>query len=124
DLQRHLQSHPQPHAAGQDADELAIQSHSRGRASMHRSLFTALVVLTSQLGFAQLSPSADWATHVANGYRMVPNVTYLTAGGIDLKLDVYQKRNVTTPQPTLLYMHGGFWVAGNKEAAILSLLPW
>ena len=45
-------------------------------------------------------------------------------GGVDLKLDVYQKRNVNMAQPTLIYMHGGFWVAGNKEAAILSLLPW
>jgi acetyl esterase/lipase len=72
--------------------------------------------------FAQTS--ADFAQHIANEYRMIPNVTYLTMGGIDLKLDVYQKRNVNTPQPTLVYMHGGFWVAGNKETAILSLLPW
>ena len=93
------------------------------RHSIPVSTFALLMTLAAP-AFAQLSPSADWATHFANEYRMVPNVTYLTAGGIDLKLDVYQKRNVTTPQPTLLYMHGGFWVAGNKEAAILSLLPW
>ncbi|MEO8097574.1 MAG: alpha/beta hydrolase [Acidobacteriota bacterium] len=67
---------------------------------------------------------ADFAQHLANEYQMRPNITYLTMGGMDLKLDVYQKRNVTTPQPTLVYMHGGFWVAGNKEAAIVNLLPW
>ncbi len=55
---------------------------------------------------------------------MTPNVTYLTATGVDLKLDVYRKLNVTTPQPTLIYMHGGFWVAGNKEAAITSIMPF
>jgi acetyl esterase/lipase len=75
-------------------------------------------------GFAQLSPSAAWATHAANEYQMTPNVTYLTVGGVDLKLDVYRRRTATTPQPTIVYMHGGFWVAGNKEGAILNLLPW
>jgi len=90
---------------------------------MHRVLLTIL----SLFGFAAKLPAqtaSDFAQHIANEYRMIPNVTYLTMGGIDLKLDVYQKRNVDTPQPTLVYMHGGFWVAGNKETAILSLLPW
>jgi len=27
-------------------------------------------------------------------------------------------------KPTLIYMHGGFWVAGNKEGALMSLMPW
>ena len=85
-------------------------------------LFSTLLLLASSV-FAQ-SSGADFAQHLANEYRMVPNVTYLTMGGVDIKLDVYQKRNVTTPQPTLVYMHGGFWVAGNKEAAILALAPW
>jgi hypothetical protein len=31
---------------------------------------------------------------------------------------------VTTPQLTLVYMHGGFWVAGAKETAITALMPW
>ena len=86
-------------------------------------LFAAFL-LPAALAFAQLSPTADWATHFANNYRVAPNVTYLTAGGVDLKLDVYARRNVTTPQPTLLYMHGGFWVAGNKEGALPILMPW
>jgi acetyl esterase/lipase len=83
----------------------------------------SLIVLAAP-GFAQLSPAAAWATHAANEYQMYPNVTYLTMGGVDLKLDVYKRRTATTPQPTVIYMHGGFWVAGNKEGAILNLLPW
>jgi len=77
-------------------------------------------------GFAQssLSPTAAWATHVANEYQMYPNVTYLTMGDTQLKMDIYRRRTATTPQPTIIYMHGGFWVAGNKEAAILNVLPW
>lgn len=72
----------------------------------------------------QLSPSAAWATHVPNEYQMYPNVAYLTMGNTQLKMDVYRRSTATTPQPTIIYMHGGFWVAGNKEAAILNLLPW
>jgi acetyl esterase/lipase len=55
---------------------------------------------------------------------MIPNVTYLTASGQELKLDVYQRQGQTSPQPTLIYYHGGFWVAGAKETAITSLMPW
>jgi len=82
------------------------------------------LALLAAPGFAQLSPPALWATHAANEYQVYPNVTYLNMGGVDLKLDVYKRRTAATPQPTLIYMHGGFWVAGNKEGAIMSLLPW
>ena len=82
------------------------------------------MLLCSSGVFAQLSPSATWATHAANEYQVVPNVTYLTASNVELKLDVYQRRGVTTPQPTVIYMHGGFWVAGNKEGATMNLMPW
>jgi acetyl esterase/lipase len=91
---------------------------------MKLNTWSVLLIAAAAPGFAQLSPSAAWATHAANEYQTYPNVTYLNMGGIDLKLDVYRRRTATAPQPTLIYMHGGFWVAGNKEGAILSLLPW
>ncbi|HXP83465.1 MAG TPA: alpha/beta hydrolase [Bryobacteraceae bacterium] len=81
-------------------------------------------LLATPPGFAQLSPTAEAAVHAENQYQAIPNVTYATAGGVDLKLDVYQRRGATTPQPTVIYIHGGFWAAGNKEGAILKLLPW
>jgi acetyl esterase/lipase len=92
---------------------------------MTRKLLTTLL-MSAVFASAQNAPttSEDFAEQFSVNYRVVPNVTYLTMGGVDLKLDVYQRRNVTTPQPTLIYMHGGFWVAGNKEAAITSLLPF
>jgi acetyl esterase/lipase len=91
---------------------------------MKPKFWFVLLIAAAAPGFAQLSPSATWATHAANEYQAYPNVTYLNMGGVDLKLDVYKRRTATSPQPTLIYMHGGFWVAGNKEGAILSLLPW
>src|SRR5262247_1659327 len=83
-----------------------------------------LLAATAAPGLAQLSPSAKWATEAAAQYTMNANITYRTASNQQLKMDVYYRRNVTTPQPTLVYMHGGFWVAGAKETAITALMPW
>jgi len=77
-----------------------------------------------ETGHAQLSPSASWAAHAANQYRVVPDLTYLTANNYESKLDIYARRDVTTPQPTLVYFHGGFWAAGTKEGSLMSLIPW
>ena len=49
-----------------------------------------LGIWTSNLTGAQSLDAATKFVHVANGYRLVPNITYLRAGGWDLKLDVYQ----------------------------------
>ena len=57
-------------------------------------------------------------------YRVVPNITYLTANNWEAKFDVYQARDATTPNPTLVYFHGGGWVAGSKEGSSLTFLPF
>jgi acetyl esterase/lipase len=94
---------------------------------MPRYLVVSLVVLCLALAmpsYAQLSPSAEWAVHAANRYQVIPNVTYLTASNFEAKLDVYKRRDTTGPQPTVIYMHGGFWAAGTKEGSLMSLMPW
>src|SRR6187549_2547910 len=94
---------------------------------MRTALFAAaiaFVVVLPETSHAQLSPSANWAAHAANQYRVVPDVTYLTASNYESKLDIYARRDVTTPQPTLVYFHGGFWAAGAKEGSLMSLVPW
>jgi acetyl esterase/lipase len=83
-----------------------------------------LVVAVTIPSYSQLSPSADWAVHAANRYQVIPNVTYLTASNYEAKLDVYKRRDTTGPQPTVIYMHGGFWAAGTKEGSLMSLVPW
>jgi acetyl esterase/lipase len=85
-------------------------------------LCVALFIATS--AFAQLSPSADWAAHAANQYQVFPNLTYLTASNYEAKLDIYKRRDTTGPQPTVVFIHGGFWAAGSKEASLMSLVPW
>ena len=76
------------------------------------------------LAGAQTGDATRTFVHVANGYSVIPNITYLTAGGVDLKLDVYQPRGGTNPNPTLIYFHGGGWTNGSKEGSALTFLPY
>jgi len=88
---------------------------------------TAALVLALAPAFAadgQLSETAAFAAHLASQYRIAPNITYLTASNFDLKLDVYASRDPGGPHPTLIYFHGGGWVGGSKEGAILQVLPY
>jgi acetyl esterase/lipase len=73
---------------------------------------------------AQMSERAAWVSTLR--YRMVPNQTYHTATNIDLKLDLYLPMDASEsrPAPTLIYIHGGGWLNGNKEAAVIALMPW
>jgi acetyl esterase/lipase len=91
-----------------------------------RGWFMAICLLLAAAApaSAQLAPSAKWATEAAADYTMNANIVYRTASNQQLKMDVYYRRGASSPQPTLVYMHGGFWVAGAKETAIMGLLPW
>jgi acetyl esterase/lipase len=80
--------------------------------------------LAPALSHAQSPDAFAKALHIYGSYRVVPDITYLTANNWEAKLDVYQARDATTPNPTLVYFHGGGWVAGSKEASSLTFLPF
>ena len=84
----------------------------------------AALALQPALAHAQAADLFAKALHIFDSYRVVPNITYLTANNWDAKLDVYQSRDATTPNPTLVYFHGGGWVQGSKEASSLTFLPF
>ncbi len=73
---------------------------------------------------AQLSDTETWASHLSNTYRVIPNVTYVTASNRENNVDLYLPRGADGPTPVLMYIHGGGWVGGSKEANVLRLLPW
>ena len=52
----------------------------------------------------------------------VRNVVYATVDGIKLRLDVYRPRNRDGACPTLLQVHGGAWILGNKDQQGLPLM--
>ena len=84
----------------------------------------SLLLLAAAPARAADTAAADWAVHALNAYQVTANVTYESASNVEVKLDVYSRRGATTPQPTVVYFHGGFWAAGSKENALLSLFPW
>src|SRR5260370_32423254 len=100
------------------------------RKTMSRTfyLFARGVILLALCapGFGQVqTPSPDkWTDYASGDYDILPNITYATAGNIDLKLDLYLPKNRATPNPTLILFHGGGWVDGQKERNTFYLLPY
>src|SRR2546428_4333688 len=62
--------------------------------------------------------------HIANTYQFVSNVVYRRSSNWEAKLDIYQPRGLTAPNPTVMFFHGGGWTNGDKEGAVFGLLPW
>ena len=88
-----------------------------------KMLYAVLVVIaTAQAPIDGISQGLS--ASITAPYRVVPNITYLTANGFDAKLDVYARTDQGGPFPTLIWIHGGGWVGGNKESATFSLLPY
>src|SRR5437016_3042184 len=79
---------------------------------------------TSQHPSQNLAPTGAWTVEEANRYMIRPNITYGTQNNFETKLDVYQRRDQTTPQPTLIFIHGGGWVGGSKDSSMFSFLPY
>ena len=88
-----------------------------------RTLSIVLAVLPAAL-YAQLSPTATWTVEEANRYMIRPNLTYGVQNNFETKLDVYQRRSETTPQPTVIFIHGGGWVGGSKDNSLFAFLPY
>jgi acetyl esterase/lipase len=89
---------------------------------MKLTLLLVLASLTAlQTATAQTS---DWTLDFATHYAVQANIVYSTANNYENKLDLYDRRDVQTPQPTFIYIHGGGWTGGTKEAVLNKLLPY
>lgn len=83
----------------------------------------AALAVSARAG-AQVPASLAPVVGIGSSYRATTNITYLKIGAVESKLDVYQNRTATTASPTLVWIHGGNWVGGSKEASLLTLLPF
>jgi acetyl esterase/lipase len=63
------------------------------------------------------------AVLLGQGSYVNANQVYATASGRELKLDVYGPLS-NAKVPVLLNFHGGGWVAGSREGASLTALPY
>jgi acetyl esterase/lipase len=80
---------------------------------------TLLFALASAAAYAQ-----PWAINATNRYLIRPNITYGVRNNFETKLDIYQRKDTTGPQPTLMFIHGGGWTGGAKETSVMALMPW
>lgn len=87
----------------------------------------ALLVLPFSVAQAQrpAEDAAAFAAYLATGNQVTPNITYLTASGVELKLDFHRPRGASGPLPTALLFHGGgYRIESNKEGFALNVVPW
>jgi len=91
------------------------------------SLFVLFVFLSlACLSDAQspLSPTQEFAATVGNHYWTYPDQVYGTANGTPLKLDVWKRIDQKSPAPTVIYIHGGGWVFGDRTGATPLFFPF
>jgi len=83
-----------------------------------------LITIAPAIAGAQSTDPFTSAIELYRQYQITPNITYLTANNFEAKLDVYRRRELTTPNRTLIYIHGGGWTGGTKEQSSLAFLPF
>jgi acetyl esterase/lipase len=99
--------------------ELKNEMHCNKASTARR--IVSLLVMTALPAIAQ---SPDWALQFFGHYEIRPNITYLVAGAHENTLDVWERRDVQDPQPTVIFIHGGGWTGGTKEAGAGFWLPY
>jgi acetyl esterase/lipase len=83
-----------------------------------------MLCVSAALTAAQSPATARWASDLGSRYWVQPDIVYHTASGHALALDVYYQHDSKTPGPTLVYIHGGGWIFGDKATAVLQFVPY
>jgi acetyl esterase/lipase len=107
----------------------------RGKENSLRKIVFAFTLAFAAIAIGQQMP-AQWAAGVADNYRIYPDIAYgfqsNTALKLDLwqnntgaELDMWQTKSDRAPfVPTVIYIHGGGWLFGDRTGAVPELLPW
>ncbi len=95
---------------------------------MRRTMNTLVCTIAlATLTVTAQTPQADgfgWSVDLAQHYSIMADVVYATADNFDCKLDAYVRRGTNAPVPTVVFIHGGGWVGGTKETALMHFLPY
>ena len=73
---------------------------------------------------AQSQSQLAWGELVGNHYIVYPDQQYGFQNNISLKLDFWQPKDTNKPLPTVIYIHGGGWLFGDRTGAEPQLLPY
>jgi acetyl esterase/lipase len=73
----------------------------------------------------EVNPIDDLLTGILIRYDVIPHLTYVVANGYECKLDLWlPKTDFGERVPTLIYIHGGGWISGEREQYALIFLPF
>lgn len=75
-----------------------------------------LLVLLAALAAAQDRGRSDPPLRIPEGVRVERDVVYARYGTRELKADLYLPRAGVGPRPAVVYIHGGGWKNGNRNA--------
>ncbi len=73
---------------------------------------------------AQHPTSPAWTESASTTYGIGASIQYGTFAGTPVRLDVWHNQQNKSPKPTLIYIHGGGWVFGDKGGAPNAFLPF
>ncbi len=96
------------------------------RLAFHIRAALAGIFFLSAAAFSQTQPESanDWTATVGSHYIVHLDQVYGTQNNIALKLDVWEPHDNEKPLPTLIYIHGGGWLFGDRTGAFPQLLPY
>ncbi|RRA47505.1 alpha/beta hydrolase [Acidipila sp. EB88] len=95
--------------------------------TLMRGVALATCLLLPAMSHAQATTPAsagDWAELASFHYGVGANIAYGTFGNTTVHLDVWENHAAKKPVPTLIYIHGGGWVFGDKGGSPNSFLPY
>jgi acetyl esterase/lipase len=85
---------------------------------------SGIFILCSLFAMGQQTPTDRWTETASFDYGITSDITYGVFQNVPVHLDVWRNLKATGPVPTLMYVHGGGWVMGNKDGAVNLFLPY
>lgn len=89
-----------------------------------KAAIAGIFLLCSLLAPAQQNSKDSWAETASFDYGIGADITYGVFQNVPVHLDVWRNLKATGPVPTLMYIHGGGWVFGDKGGAPNVFLPY
>jgi acetyl esterase/lipase len=88
------------------------------------ALAACFFMLVSPIRSQSPTVDGDWAELASFRYGIRADITYGTFNNTAVHLDVWENHASKFPSPTLVYIHGGGWVFGDKGGAPNLFLPY
>lgn len=74
------------------------------------------ILFLAAMALAQAASLHGQGTRIPTGTRIDKNIVYETIGDRELPLDLYRPANSKGPIPLIIWIHGGGWKSGSKNA--------